>query len=165
LPIINNSKGTHEKTKNDYLRNIKARYSIIIISGVALAVAFIIQGIHLGLGASNPLYVVTSESMLPNLSVGDIVVINRNIPFSSLNMGDIIVFTTPGMTTEGKHKTIVHRIFDIDTLGNHTTTLTTKGDANQMPIALMDYPIREHNYVGKVITTIPRIGLLGTWLR
>jgi signal peptidase I len=103
--------------------------------------------------------------MLPNLNVGDIVIINRNIPFSSLNVGDIIVFTTPGKTTEGTHKMIVHRILGIDLAGNLTTTLTTKGDANQTPIALMDYPIKEQHYIGKVIFSIPRVGLLSTWLR
>ena len=38
----------------------------------------------------------------------------------------------------------------------------TKGDANKRPIALMDYPIKEQNYIGKASCTIPRIELLST---
>jgi len=65
--------------------------------------------------------------MVPNLNVGDIVVINRNTPFDSLNVGDMIVFTTPGKTKEGAHKTIMHRISGIETYENHAT-ITTKGE-------------------------------------
>ena len=116
------------------------------------------------LRAVNPLYVAISESMVPNLNIGDIVVINRNVPFDSLNLRDIIVFTTSGKTTESEHKTIVHRIADIETSRNSATSIiTTRGDANPRPVALMDYPIKGQNYIGKVVFTIPRVGMLSTW--
>ena len=48
------------------------------------------------------------------------------MPFDSLDVGDVIVFTTPGETTEGTHKTIVHRISDIESYGNYATIMTKR---------------------------------------
>jgi signal peptidase I len=165
LPLANIDKHP-QKERQDQLGNsrnfTRARYIAI---GITIAVvAFLIIITYSNLGALNPFYVVISESMVPSLNVGDIVIINRGVPFSSLNVGDIIVFTTPGKTTEGTHKTIVHRISGIEIHGNHATIMT-KGDANPLPIELMDYPIKEQNYIGKVAFTIPKLGLLSTLLR
>ena len=68
--------------------------------------------------------------------------INRNAPFDSLNIGDIIVFTTPGKTAEGIYKN-THRISGIETYDD-LVTITTKGDANPLPIELIDYPVKEN---------------------
>ena len=53
----------------------------------------------------------------------------------------------------------------IEHLFDHTTVKTTKGDANQIPITLLDYPIKLKDHIGKVVFTVPKIGLLSTWLR
>jgi Signal peptidase, peptidase S26 len=39
---------------------------------------------------------VVSGSMIPTLNISDFIIINHNIPFNSLSVGDIIVFKSPG---------------------------------------------------------------------
>ena len=38
--------------------------------------------------------------------------------------------------------------------------IRTKGDANPYSIRYLDYPIREENYIGKVVYVIPKVGLI-----
>ena len=115
-------------------------------------------------------YVVVSDSMIPNLNTGDIVLIENNntrrSSFVNLNVGDIIVFeVSPGAREfeEGK-RTIVHRVEEIvlDSVGHRI--IRTKGDANPSSIQGLDYPIKEDNYIGKVVYAIPYVGLLLMYL-
>jgi signal peptidase len=69
------------------------------------------------------------------------------------------------VTTEGEHKVIVHRIAQIIIItgndnANNNRIIRTKGDANSHSIPLLDYPIREGDYIGKVIYVIPKVGLI-----
>src|SRR5690242_8664982 len=136
-----------------------------MISRVILYVSIIITGIaitYLGIvfGTSNPFYVVASGNMIPALNISDFVVINHNIPFNNLRVGDIIVFKSPGSVIPNEqHETIVHRIVQIYTgIGNEV--IRTKGDANDDSISYIDYPIRDKNYIGKVVYVIPKLGLI-----
>jgi signal peptidase len=98
--------------------------------------------------------------MIPTLNISDFVIINHNIPFSNLKVGDIIVFKSPGsLIPNEQHETIVHRIVHIST-GIEGRVITTKGDANDGSIPYIDYPLREQNYVGKVVYVIPKLGLV-----
>ncbi|HEY7083046.1 MAG TPA: signal peptidase I [Nitrososphaeraceae archaeon] len=133
----------------------------ITIGAAALVTGWL--GIHILFGVDTPFYVVVSDSMIPTLKVGDLVIINSNVPFNKLQVGDIIVFTTPGKTTEGIHKIIIHRIAGI--LYGAQTAIRTKGDANPSSIPLLDYPIREQNYIGKVEIVLPKLGMMSTLLR
>jgi signal peptidase len=117
-------------------------------------------GIRIAFGTFNPFYIVASGSMIPTLNISDFVIINHNIPFSNLKVGDIIVFKSPGsLIPNEQHETIVHRIVHIST-GIEGRVITTKGDANDGSIPYIDYPLREQNYVGKVIYVIPKLGLV-----
>ena len=138
------------------------KYIIIII---IIGIAIFWLGFRLAFGVYNPFYMVASESMVPVLNVGDFIIIQHNFPFNSLKVGDIIVFKTPGVTTEGEHKVIVHRIAQIIIItgndnANNNRIIRTKGDANSHSIPLLDYPIREGDYIGKVIYVIPKVGLI-----
>lgn len=132
------------------------KYVVIIV----IAVVIIWVGIQVTFGVINPFYVVASESMVPKLKVGDFVVINHNIQFSNLKMGDIIVFKEPVPEKGQEPETIVHRIraIGIDSLGNKV--IVTKGDANPDSIPGIDYPIMHDNYIGKVVYVIPQLGLV-----
>jgi signal peptidase len=117
-------------------------------------------GIRIALGTFNPFYIVASGSMIPTLNISDFVIINHNIPFSNLKVGDIIVFESPGsLIPNEQHETIVHRIVHIST-GIEGRVITTKGDANDGSIPYIDYPLRQENYVGKVVYVIPKLGLV-----
>jgi signal peptidase I len=117
-------------------------------------------GIRIAFGTFNPFYIVASGSMIPTLNISDFVIINHNIPFSNLKVGDIIVFKSPGsLIPNEQHETIVHRIVQIST-GIEGRVITTKGDANDGSIPYIDYPLKEQNYVGKVVYVIPKLGLV-----
>jgi signal peptidase len=113
--------------------------------------------------------------MVPNLKIGDLLVVNHNYNYNNLTVGDVIVFNTPGVNNKGQHLTIVHRVADIVTLpivlggynGSHNIIkiIRTKGDANPSSIRLLDYPIRRQNYIGKVVSVIPKLGLVTIAIR
>jgi signal peptidase I len=158
-----------------YLSN-EVKYVIIAV----IAVAIIWFGLRLYLHVDNPFYVVSSESMVPALMVGDVVVLRNGLAgggfsFSDLHIGDIIVFHT----RDGGGRTIVHRGMQIYHDGNSISgsnssssgsgnegtegqqiIVRTKGDHNPLSYNGLDYPIREADYYGKVIFTIPKVGLI-----
>lgn len=125
---------------------------IIVVAGVAV----VLLGMYLALGTVNPFYVVSSGSMIPTLQINDVLVVNGRVPFSDLNVGDIIVFNRP----DGEDRVIVHRIIDIDENRDGVRTVKTKGDNNASSIPGTDYPIRENNYIGKVSSVIPGVGFV-----
>ena len=142
---------------------------------VFIIVAITITGLSfvaiLTIGINSKFYVVFSDSMVPNLYTGDVVVVDRdesNIrsSFSTLKIGDIIVFR-PGSQTiqdQGPGKIIVHRVVEVETDSNGSRVIRTKGDANSYSIQALDYPITEENYVGKVIHIIRYLGVLLMYL-
>ena len=139
---------------------IEIKYILVTVMGVAV----IWFGIRFAFGSNNPFYVVASESMLPKLKVGDLLIVKHDYvgftAFNDLKIGDIIVFKTPGVTSDGQHKIIVHRVAQIVNDNDGNRIIRTKGDANPSSIPFLDYPIREKNYIGKVVYIIPHIGLL-----
>lgn len=120
---------------------------IIVVIGIAI----IWIGLRVAFGTENPFYVVSSGSMIPNLNVFDVIVVNGNIPFGHLNIGDIIVFHA-----SAEDKVIVHRVAEI--LNQDPRVIRTKGDANPGSIPGIDYPIAQQQYIGKVVYVIPQIG-------
>jgi signal peptidase len=85
------------------------------------------------------LTVVLSGSMEPELSVGDLLIVNRK---DSYAVDEIVVFQ------EGRIG-VVHRIIEMD-----GTTVTTQGDANNAP----DEPMDISRIKGKVVLAIPLVG-------
>lgn len=123
-------------------------------------------GIRFAFGTYSPFYVVASGSMIPILNISDFVIINHNIPFNNLKIGDIIVFKSAGsLIPNEQHETIVHRVVHISTGIEGNRIIRTKGDANTESIPYIDYPIREQNYIGKVVYVIPKLGLVTEAIR
>ena len=109
-------------------------------------------------GTSNPFYVVSSGSMIPELQVYDVIVVKGNIEFEKIEKGDIIVFYAPAKYDRGIERVIVHRVNTI--LDEDPRIIQTKGDANPRSIAGTDYPITEKEYLGKVEYVVPQIGYI-----
>jgi signal peptidase len=128
----------------------KAIVKDIIIVAVGIAIIWI--GLRVTFGTENPFYVVSSGSMIPNLNVFDVIVVQGNVPFDHIKVGDIIVFNRPN----GHDRVIVHRVAEI--LQNNPLTIRTKGDANPGSIPGTDFPITKQDYIGKVEYVIPQIG-------
>jgi signal peptidase len=121
---------------------------------VAVGVAAIWIGLQVVFGTQNPFYVVSSGSMIPVLQVYDVLIVNGNVPFEDIKVGDIIVFNRPN----GHDRVIVHRVESILDDRPESKTIRTKGDANPISIPGTDYPITKQEYIGKVFYTIPQIG-------
>lgn len=121
---------------------------------VAAGVLIIWLSLVVIFGTQNPFYVVSSGSMIPELQVYDVLVVQGNEPFEDIDVGDIIVFNRPS----GHDRVIVHRVASI--IEDDPKTIRTKGDANPSSIAGTDYPITEEEYIGKVAYVIPQIGFI-----
>jgi len=121
---------------------------IIVVVGVLI----IWMGLRVVFGTENPFYVVSSGSMVPELQVFDVLVVQGNDPFESVEIGDVIVFNRP----QGQDRVIVHRVASIIT--DDPYTIRTKGDANPTSIPGTDSPITEEEYIGKVAYVIPQVG-------
>ena len=127
------------------------------IAIVVVGVAIVWLGLRFALGTNNPFYIVSSGSMIPTLNVNDVLVVKGGTSsFGNLKVGDIIVFNKPA----GDDRVIVHRVAGIynTTLGE--SIIRTKGDANPGSIPGVDFPIRVHDYIGKVAYVIPGVGLI-----
>ena len=121
---------------------------IIVVIGVAI----IWMGLRVVFGTENPFYVVSSGSMVPELEIYDVLVVQGNEPFDQIKIGDVIVFNRPA----GQDRVIVHRVVSIT--DDDPYTLRTKGDANPASIPGTDFPITEEEYIGKVAYVIPQVG-------
>jgi signal peptidase len=121
---------------------------------VALGVIVIWIGLQVAFGTQNPFYVVASGSMIPELQVYDVLVVQGHVDFEDVQIGDIIVFDRPS----GHDRVIVHRVVSIT--DDDPRTLRTKGDNNVASIPGTDFPITEKEYIGKVEYNIPQIGIV-----
>jgi len=121
---------------------------------VVIGVLIIWLGLRVVFGTENPFYVVSSGSMVPELQVYDVLVVQGNESFENVQNGDIIVFHRPA----GHDRVIVHRVAEI--IDDDPKTIRTKGDANPSSIPGTDFPITEDEYIGKVAYVIPQIGYI-----
>ncbi len=129
----------------------------IVIVGVGVLVIWF--GLTLAFGTQNPFYVVASGSMIPELQVYDVLIVQGHEPFEDLEIGDIIVFNRPS----DHNRVIVHRVVSI--INDDPITLRTKGDANPASIPGTDFPITEEEYIGKVVYTLPQVGYVTQLLK
>jgi signal peptidase len=117
-----------------------------------MGVIIIWIGLQVAFGTQNPFYVVASGSMIPELQVYDVLVVQGHVTFEEIQVGDIIVFDRPS----GHDRVIVHRVVSIT--DDNPKTIRTKGDNNVASIPGTDFPITEKEYIGKVQFQIPQIG-------
>ncbi len=129
----------------------------IVIVGVGVLVIWF--GLTLAFGTQNPFYVVASGSMIPELEVYDVLIVQGHEPFEDLEIGDIIVFNRPS----DHNRVIVHRVVSI--IDDDPKTLRTQGDANPASIPGTDFPITEEEYIGKVVYTLPQVGYVTQLLK
>ena len=129
----------------------------IIIVGIGVFVIWI--SLQVIFGTENPFFVVSSGSMVPELEVYDVLVVQGNTPFEEVKVGDVIVFNRPS----GHDRVIVHRVVSI--IDDDPFTIRTKGDANPASIPGTDFPITDEEYIGQVVYVIPQVGAITQILR
>ena len=130
----------------------KAIVKDIVIVAVGVLVIWI--GLTTVFGTQNPFYVVSSGSMIPELQIYDVIVVQGNDPFEEVEIGDIIVFDRP----TGHDRVIVHRVVAI--VDDDPYTVRTQGDANPASIPGTDFPITAEEYIGTVAYVIPQVGFI-----
>ena len=95
-----------------------------------------------GLGVAT----VQSNSMQPELSIGDMLVVQTQPQY---NTGDVVVY-------QSQTSLVVHRIISVA-----GETITTQGDANNTP----DAPFESSCIKGKVVASVPGLGLVVNFLK
>ena len=91
-------------------------------------------------------YIVTTDSMKPSISSGDVVIV-KEVEEQELDKGDIITFTKNGETN-------THRITNIEEKEGEKY-YTTKGDNNNVEDS---EKVKFSEIIGKQIITIPYLG-------
>ncbi|MBN1374079.1 signal peptidase I [Candidatus Dojkabacteria bacterium] len=94
------------------------------------------------------IYAVESESMLPTIKKGDLVIIDEVYTY---HKDDIITYTDPN----DENQTITHRIINIFQKTSGDETFVTKGDNNEIQDP---FQVTKEMIQGKVIKIIPAIG-------
>lgn len=132
----------------------------IIIIGVAFSGAFLIYFImRIALNTEDPMVVVVSGSMEPNLHKGDLLFLEGKdadkIKDGTIEgkEGDIIVFDARELWAHAPSDPIVHRV--IDKKYDDSWSFLTKGDANPSEDAAW---VPEERILGVVVGRIPYIG-------
>lgn len=128
------------------LASLTRLFSIILVTAaLSLAVLLIVQSVYM------PFHVVLSNSMSPQISKGDAVLIKEVEP-QTIKAGQVIVFRDPGK----KDDFIVHRVVGVETSGA-ATLFTTKGDNNPVQD---DWKISTGEVIGSVAVNVPHFGSL-----
>lgn len=131
------------------LRKIWDKYTEGWVGGIIyLVLGFVIafffnMALGFALGTSTPVVAVFSESMIPTLQRGDMIIVygDRNV-----SVGDIIVFDV-----SNRKYPIIHRIYNVTEDG----AIITKGDHNNYPD---NWKLTRNDLHGKAVLKIPLLG-------
>ena len=107
------------------MRRIKREF--VIFAYVLLAIFFFWFVLGLVLETDTPVVIISSGSMEPELSAGDVVFV-RGTDIGDFRVGDVIVYNCPSKKDlcVRENELIAHRIVEV----NEMNGLKTKGDAN-----------------------------------
>ena len=151
---------TNQKTslKVLYKRHKETFDAVLMIAIIIGGIYALNFGLKIALNTEYPIVVVSSESMVPTLNVGDLLIL-KGIPPEDIKVGDIIVFRATWLPSS--EPPVVHRVVAIE---NRSGILYfyTKGDNNRFRDPA---PAPQQNVIGVVIFVIPRIGIISLWLR
>lgn len=131
----------------------KTGFFVVLIVGVTLAGYGVFM---VAMGTTSPLVVVTSESMLPTLDRGHLLILQRQAP-EDINVGEIIVYNADWHASAP----VVHRIIQRDYVDGEYRYYT-QGDNNNIP----DRSYRTYDdIVGVAIASVPWIGNITLFLQ
>lgn len=120
--------------------------SILILSATAVALLSSIGAVSIG---GYRLIVITSGSMQPSISRGDLLLIKKS---DDITVGDIITFRP----LTGQIDSVTHRVVGIEN-GLDGISYLTKGDANTTTDVV---PIPNERVIGVVVREIPKVGFI-----
>lgn len=149
----------------------------VTLIGIALFGTFgVFEILKLSLNTDIPLVVVTSDSMVPEIYTGDLLVV-KGIPAADIKNGtaenkegDIIIYDAKGVWPDAylpdDNQPVVHRVID-KKFENGTWYFKTKGDNNlcaDPPYCREVLWIPEDHILGVVQTIIPKVGYVKIYL-
>ncbi|MDA3856163.1 MAG: signal peptidase I [Candidatus Woesearchaeota archaeon] len=120
---------------------MKINYKYLTIIEIQIILIFFLS-IFTILNSATPIFIIQSDSMLPSIEVGDIVII-KNYEFEDLNLylNKTIAFYNPI-----DNRIIVHRVIKIN-----ENNIYTKGDNT---LFIDEYTLRKENILGIIISII-----------
>ena len=162
------------KAKKEKKSNKKVIIAVIIISFAFFGSFIIYYILQVTLNTPNPMVVVISGSMEPNVHKGDLLFL-RGVDDPSIikngtienQDGDIIVYDARGLWSSAPEEPIVHRVVD-KWYNDSGWFFLTKGDANNCvdppSPCEEEIPVPADHIIGVVIGGIPYIGWIKIWL-
>lgn len=150
-----NNDSTFSKAVKLLRRNPTARVILLIVVLFAATYGGV-EVLRIALQTESPLMVVSSGSMIPTLSIGDIIIVRGADPHT-VTVGTIIIFHSPA----DYDMPIVHRVVRIIDEGN-SIFFETKGDHNPVQDG---WRVPSQNLMGVYVARIPYVGLLSLELR
>ena len=140
----------NKRDKNIPISYIKTRryFEIPLIAIFVFTLAYFVSGYFRYYAIA-----ISSGSMTPLIGVGDVVIVDQDIDYKNLEVGDIIAYRYNKII-------IVHRLCDIVVSGNEYF-FYTKGDANT---DVDNYIIYPNTIIGKVTSKVPYIGSPTVWI-
>ncbi len=130
-------------------------FSLVGIAAVAISVLYYVVTLNYDFA------IVYGDSMFPAYQQGDVAIITKDAKFDAVKNGDVIMYHTYAFDPNwAPNVNVMHRVVD-SYVYNDTgeKVFITKGDNNQDTHALIDYPICEQYYEGKVVAKIPYVAL------
>ncbi len=140
-----------EKKENKVIKVISNILFIIFMLVMVFFIFITAQSRLTGMEPSilgHRIYIVESGSMLPALKIDSMLIV-KEVPPNEIQIGDIVSYYTKN--TDAK---VTHRVVDIQNDGN---TFITRGDANNTDDP---NPLEKDRLIGKVIFSIPFIGMI-----
>jgi len=133
-----------------FLRRNELLKTALVLALVVLAEYAVFFGLKVAFQTEYlPFHPVSSESMVPTLNVGDLIIV-RGVNPELATVGTIIVFHSP----TNHEMLIVHRVVNINSQGGKLY-FETKGDNNPTKDP---WPVPEGNLVGVVIGKVAYLG-------
>jgi signal peptidase len=126
------------------------RHDRAVLVGVALAAVLTAPPLLLMLAGYHPL-IMRSGSMVPNIAVGDVVVI-EHVWALDVGPGDVVTFQDPS----GEPGTVTHRVRSVDD-SDGVRTFETCGDAN---VECESWSMVPEDTVGRAVFVVPGVGLV-----
>jgi signal peptidase len=138
---------------------LKYGAAFLVLVGLFYGGSYLLKGV---LGTEYPMMVVVSQSMVPNLGVGDYIFVQAIDDFDEVVTGppldgDILVFLRPGSRDEY----IVHRAIEKHNRSN-SWYFITKGDNNSFADGT---PVPEENVIGRVVNRLPLLGYFSLFIK
>ncbi len=106
------------------------------------------------------LYTIISPSMLPNIEVNDVVIVNKIDSPEDVKVGDIISYNSSDFRP-GETISVTHRVVEIVMDSNGEYSFYTKGDNNFVKDPV---PVKFNSIMGRVELKIPQLGQLQFFL-